>query len=280
MRSLWKRQATVNSNNTEETYDSLLKKYASRPTPKKLWELSSNAVVVSQQVALTCYFLARHSITFNGKDDETLVQYSTFIIVSSLFIIMAYSLSADQSTQQPRKDKARQRFLDAILLAILLRLIASLLRTLTASYSSDTVQVLVAALMLLHLIACDYSYANGVTPITRVVSKMPSHRPIFRGGTISLNAALFATTLLISRLQSNILAYFYVALAIVVFAFYPSTRYSICNKYPAKSSGKLRGYRILAVDSGRSKLTTLIDAKSQRPCGSLHLRFSFPHFSF
>lgn len=190
-----------------------------------------------------------------------------------------------QRQQQSRKTKLRQRSVDGLLLAALLRFCAGLLRSLTASYSSDTVQSLACAGMLLHVFACDYSYANGQTKLcesdegdqssgghlspssdndnggeaeTTVMSKSADSttqqrhtqqttfrgqkrrqkRPSFLGGTVSLNAALFSTTLLVSRLHSSLSAYFFVSISIVMFAFYPTTRNAVAAAYPAATSRK------------------------------------------
>jgi hypothetical protein len=47
--------------------------------------------------------------------------------------------------------------------------------------------------MTLHVLACDYTDANGVGKTTRMASSRP---PFWGGTTIALNAALFSTTLL------------------------------------------------------------------------------------
>ena len=136
---------------------------------------------------------------------------------------------------------------DAILMGILLRFLAPVLRTLTASYSSDTVHNLAVISFLLHFITCDYSYANGFSnaggntntvnrsgnnkkPATASSSTSPAahrQRPTFQGGTMSLTTAFFATTLLASRLQNNSSVYMFVSSSVVSFALYPQARYEV-----------------------------------------------------
>jgi phosphatidylinositol N-acetylglucosaminyltransferase subunit C len=126
--------------------------------------------------------------------------------------------------------------------------LSSVLRSLTASYSSDTVMLLASIGMFFHVLSCDFTYANGLKKKVVVSdddlnknndsrTNKPLQRPPFLGGTFSLNAALFSATLLVSRLDSNAMAYLSMTLAIVVFSFYPETRHAIATTYPSSSSG-------------------------------------------
>eukprot|EP00957_Ditylum_brightwellii_P060205 4573070-Ditylum_brightwellii.AAC.1 len=86
--------------------------------------------------------------------------------------------------------------------------------------------------MVVHVLACDYQYANGnITqpngPLHQSVEK--TERPIFRGGIVSLNAALFSTALLASRLSSDSAAYAFVLYAVLLFAFYPEARHTMAS---------------------------------------------------
>jgi phosphatidylinositol glycan class C protein len=106
------------------------------------------------------------------------------------------------------------------------------LRTLTASYSSDTVNALAIGGMVVHLLACDYSYALGISKkkVSDGSNKRQAGRPTFSGGTVSLNAALFSTTLLASRLPTNVVSYAFISSAVILFAFYPAARHAIAKK--------------------------------------------------
>jgi hypothetical protein len=201
--------------------------------------------MVVQELALSSYLLARHRIALLQQEQEGRLtveaalqqefnlNLSNVSIISALVVAIFFGTRSDPTKQQNRKTKARQRSADFLLLAVLLRFLASVLRTLTASYSSDTVQSLALAGMTLHVLACDYTYANGVGKTTRTASS----RPPFWGGTVALNAALFSTTLLVSRLSSNVSAYMFSSLAAVLFAFYSVTRHAIAATYPPSCSG-------------------------------------------
>jgi hypothetical protein len=82
--------------------------------------------------------------------------------------------------------------------------------------------------MLVHLLACDYSYANGHSRT----------KAAFAGGVMSLNASLFSTTLLASRLSSNATVYLFVSASVILFAFYPAARHIIAVTQPHASQGK------------------------------------------
>jgi hypothetical protein len=271
------------SDNKQESYNDIFQRFSSRPAPRSLLTLCSNALVVGQEFSLACFLLARHRVALDEEErhghhflsttgggkvnlailalqqqqqlQQQRVDRSTLAMLLALSVAVIYSARSNSNNNsnnhtQDRTQKVKQRVTDACLLAVLLRLVASVLRTLTASYSSDTVQALAIAGMMVHVLACDYSYANGkgtnepgTTSAAVGVSGMHQRqqqrrRPIFQGGTISLNAALFSTTLIVSRLSSNLTAYFFVTMAIVMFCFYPAARHAIAATYPPSTSCK------------------------------------------
>lgn len=245
-RILWRNDATSNSA-PDASFEEILGRSTVRPPQKTLSRLCANALVVVQEIILTAYLLERHNVALQTDKGEfsrhyqAQVERSNHVICLTLLIVVFFSSKSDRAPPQSRRTKIRQRLIDAVLLGVVLRFIASLLRSLTASYSSDTVQSLALSSMVLHLIACDYSYSNGEEPLSTFKSSSFSGKhqhPPFKGGTVSLNAALFATTLLVSRLTSNVAAYFLICMTIVLFAFFPVSRSAIAASYPAHSSRK------------------------------------------
>lgn len=122
---------------------------------------------------------------------------------------------------------------DGLFMAVLLRFFAAVLKTLTASYSSDTVHALAMASLFLHFLACDYSYANGFSDKKGPIDA--TKRPAFQGGTLSLTAAFFATILLASRLESNAAVYMFVCSSVVLFALYPAARHQVAINTQTKN---------------------------------------------
>lgn len=224
------------------TVESVLSLYASRPLPIQFFTLCCNALVVVQEFSLTCFVLARHQMAWlqqHQQQQQRQLQRFHNIEASNLFLLTALLVAVAYGNSQPptqdRRTKVRQRVVDTLLLAFALRFASSLLQSLTASYSSDTVHRLAVLGMIWHVLACDYSYANGFVTI------QVSHgsRPIFGGGTFALNAALFSTTLLVSRIHDNQMVFLFISLSVVVFAFYSSARHEMARTHPAHSSGTL-----------------------------------------
>jgi hypothetical protein len=213
-----------------ETYDSILRRFSQKSPQKSLVVLASNALVVGQEFILTCLLLARHRVALweeahQVEEEANLMpQLGASIACILLALLLVILYNSHSSSAQSRQGKVQQRLTDAIFMAILLRFLAAVLKTLTSSYSSDTVNALAVTSLLLHLLAADYFYANGEESFSLLES---SKRPTFRGGTISLTAAFFGTTLLASRLESNASVYVFVSSSVVLFALYPAARHQV-----------------------------------------------------
>ena len=242
-----------------------------KPPHRPLVELVTQNLVVGQEVALTTILLAVHreivvyedlqeqqkqdhnSQNEQGNSNDFMSQKSSLamlIVYATLFLIVYYnrqSSSIDSQGKRQRRKKAIVRLSDGLFLAVLLRFISGVLRSLTASYSTDTVYALAISGMTIHLLACDYGYANGIlfddgieagggnssAPTTSNATSEETHpRPAFLGGTVSLNAAFFSTVLLISRIKSNVTSYAFVSSVVTLFAFYPASRHNIAGSFP------------------------------------------------
>mmetsp|Transcript_33542 Transcript_33542/g.61740 ORF Transcript_33542/g.61740 Transcript_33542/m.61740 type:complete len:397 (-) Transcript_33542:4-1194(-) len=248
------------------------------PPQRPLTEIINESLVIGQEIALTSILLAVHrEIVVHEEQLERLERHPNKLDISNhgpvdylseksslamltvyatLPIIVYYNRQSSSSAttrnnnndqqQHRRRKKAIVRLSDGLLLAALLRFISGVLRTLTASYSTDTVYALAITGMAIHLLACDYDYANGILPSGDnaadgvVVPPPPSNassdrdhpRPAFQGGTVSLNAAFFSTVLLVSRIKSNATSYLFVSSVVTLFAFYPASRHNIAGSYP------------------------------------------------
>mmetsp|Transcript_31479 Transcript_31479/g.66216 ORF Transcript_31479/g.66216 Transcript_31479/m.66216 type:complete len:373 (+) Transcript_31479:85-1203(+) len=232
------------------------------PPQRPLIEIINQSLVVGQEVALTVILLAVHreiviqesqersdqQQELDMSNDNGLVDYFTqksslamMTVYATLIIIVYYNRqsSARNQQHQERRKRAIVRLSDGLLLAAMLRFLSGVLRTLTASYSTDTVYTLAISGMVIHLLAADYRYADGessvdvVDGISSLNNSLSVHpRPPFWGGAVSLNAAFFSTVLLVSRIKSNATSYAFVSSVVTLFAFYPASRHNIAGSYP------------------------------------------------
>lgn len=246
-----------------------------KPSHRSLGKIINSALVVGQEVSLTVILLAVHReiVAFEDRNDtekkpnqaQNALEYmaeksfiAMMLVYVSMLIIVFYnqkSMTVDNSNDENdsskkedashtknqhnkkhhRRRKAIVRLSDGILLAVMLRIISGLLRSLTASYSTDTVYALTITFLVVHLLACDYKYANGFDneAIDDNPALLAHHpRPKFLGGTVSLSAAFFATVLLVSRIKSNATSYAVVSSVVTLFAFYPTSRHQIARNFP------------------------------------------------
>lgn len=248
--------ANSSRNNNDCSYEALVQKYA-RPVPRRsLLKCCSESLPVVQEFSLSVFFVARYQLSARWeeiiinqqqqqrKDEqdiiETRLDWAHGCILAGFLLVIAFRFQKQETLMRGTRTKARHRLTDACLLGVLLRLLASVLRRLTASYSSDTVEALTMACMGLHLLSCDYTYTSGRPanhPVTALQEMNDKNRPPFQGGTVSLNASFLATVLCISRLESDLTSYFFCSLAVIFFGFYPQTRADLMLAYPPHQSG-------------------------------------------
>merc|ERR1712137_547593 len=114
----------------------------------------------------------------------------------------------------------KNRFLDSVhTLVLLLGVLAALspvLATLTNSFSNDTIYALSIMLMIIHVVSHDYGYVIGSADNFQA--------------PVSLNAAIFASVLLGSRLPSTVHVFQLMFLAILLFALFPIMRHYLKKK--------------------------------------------------
>jgi len=203
------------------------------------------SIVISQEFALSTLFLASHRclVCRTSKDAEDYncslcfeddrLLFSMHVLTATLISIAGFTIIArkGQLCERRQLNRIRGRFLDALLIAGIIRFVSSVLRTLTASYSSDTVTALAITGMITHVITVDYDYANGVClKGNGEEKKLIEHgRSLFLGGTISINCVFFSTALLASRLPSDSVSYAFFMWTSIMFAYYPEARHVIAQ---------------------------------------------------
>ena len=240
---------------TGDTYDSIFQQFSSKPNPKSLSFHLSNSMVLVQEFVLTCFLLAGHRAARleeleyirrrdSGMTTDAGIQSVRLLTSLGLIWITLVVAVVQNRFANSKRYTIRHRLTDFLLMAILLRFLSAVLKTLTASYSSDTVYALSTMSLFLHLLTCDYDYANGFKdnhgdddvykgkPPSNGIDfrKQKTERPTFEGGMISLTSAFFATTLLASRLESNAAVYVFVCSSVILFALYPAARHLVALK--------------------------------------------------
>ena len=113
-----------------------------------------------------------------------------------------------------------------LLFAMGLRVLSPVLRTLTLSYSDDTIRALALALLGAHLLFHDYASFRTDGP-QQQSQQQEQQQPELHHGTVALNAAVLAAVLLASRLPSNEAVFALTLLAVELFAFSPLARHQV-----------------------------------------------------
>ena len=165
--------------------------------------LARESVVVSAQVSLVAIFCALFYLTYSE-----VVTVGTLVALELLLLLLGwccYSLVFDLRVALAALELEGRRL--ALLVGWLLAL-SPMLATLTSTWSDDTICALTMLLFLVHLAGHDYRYASTY-----------SNR--FEG-SVSLNAAFFASVLLAARLPSTRHAFALMALAVQTFVLMPA----------------------------------------------------------
>lgn len=207
------------------------------------YTLALHTAAITQRIATLAVFLCVFTALFNEKLQTTpLITLDIFLLFAActLYLYMQHTRSAAQASPRtaystPRVATANNtpviplsltRYYIRFFMAHTKRLLffigcllglSPVLRTLTAAYSSDTIWALTTLLCTLHLILHDYSFINQATARTE---------PEFQG-TISLNAGIFASALLASRLTTSENVFAFLLFAFELFAGLPLLNHHI-----------------------------------------------------
>ena len=181
---------------------------------KKLhyWELVQNTAAVTQQVSATAIFFI---VFMHVHCDAPGIRTNFLLVIDIVLLLFGYTLRCSTQLRWPEAAEVASSLKSCALFAAILHLISPVLRTLTESFSDDTIWALSLVLTAVHLGVHDFSYVN-----------YPHMHPKFTG-TLSLNAAIFTAVLLSSRLNSNEEVFAFIFFAIELFAYFPITCHHI-----------------------------------------------------
>jgi phosphatidylinositol N-acetylglucosaminyltransferase subunit C len=186
--------------------------------PYDYWQLVSDSAVVSVECSATVLFALLFVHTYSGSLSPAplLGLAGAFAVVSVLFVTgdVDDSAAATSAAATAARFFDVDRFARSVPLVLLLYgsvlALAPVMRLLTDSFSDDTIWALVVSLLAVHLLFFSYSLerANDANPV-------------------SLNAAIFASVLLGSRLASTAHVFGLISVAIQLFALFPLLRRSL-----------------------------------------------------
>jgi phosphatidylinositol N-acetylglucosaminyltransferase subunit C len=169
----------------------------------KYWTVVRHAVPVVQQITAVTIFLAVTMYAMQGQISERFLAFVDIAIAS----VGGFAANIPQLSGKLKLESATTIYLLAGTLVVL----APVMRTLTESYSDDTVTFLVMLLCSLHLMFHEYR-------------SIP--RSILSGslGMFSLNAGMFASILVASRLSSDVFVFEILGLSTLLLVCFPLLR--------------------------------------------------------
>eukprot|EP01116_Phalansterium_solitarium_P003369 TRINITY_DN14188_c0_g1_i2.p1 TRINITY_DN14188_c0_g1~~TRINITY_DN14188_c0_g1_i2.p1 ORF type:complete len:455 (-),score=83.66 TRINITY_DN14188_c0_g1_i2:76-1440(-) len=173
----------------------------------KFTEVSRGSTVVTQQLSCVCLFVLLFLYTWHGS-----LSLPLLLFIQAALIIAGYAIRISIDKQFNAKGFFGS-FRTIVLLFGLVFTLSPVLRTLTNAFSTDTITACTAWLLVTHLAGQDYDYLAGAAN--------HMHAPV------ALNAAMFASVLLASRLPSNAHVFALVSIAIEVFALGPIVRHHV-----------------------------------------------------
>lgn len=166
------------------------------------------ATLVVQQFSVVSIFLTTYKyIRLNSAICRVVLQFDvcTLIIGYCLHKVVGENTSPLSHTIS-----------QCALFGVCLRIVAPVLQNLTAAFSSDTIHALAITFSTIHLVFHDYAYVN--------------YQHDTFSGTISLNAAMFTSIILASRLHSMETVLALLLLAVLSFILFPSTARLVKHK--------------------------------------------------
>lgn len=182
----------------------------------RYWAVAKEAGFVGQQLSCVAIF-----ITLWLYMEQGLLSPETLLWTSLLCALLGYGLHQALTSQVELGCEPRTRLADLQSATIFLSFtfgFSPVLKTLTESVSTDTVYAMSAVMLLAHLVS--FPYAQPSPP-----------------GSLSLNAALFASVCLASRLPGALHTFAMLSCALLVFALWPCLLQRMRENAPRQFTG-------------------------------------------
>jgi len=190
--------------------------------PRGYWTLSKDTIAIIQRLSVLVAFFAVFYHIFGGTmSPNTLL----VIDVVTMFVgsVIALTRTRELSSYSNVLLSVRASVKRMLLLTGTLFAFSPVLQTLTKTYSHDTIWALTFLFSAIHLALHDYKYVTNADA---------NPAPAFEG-TISLNAGIFSSVLLASRLDSHLSVFAFVLFAFEVHGGFPVVAHHI-RRYSEK----------------------------------------------
>ncbi|XP_022107077.1 phosphatidylinositol N-acetylglucosaminyltransferase subunit C-like [Acanthaster planci] len=184
--------------------------------------------VVTQQISSICLFV----VLFIYMEQELLLPVNLLYINAALSLL-GYAAHDIVDGGQDRKESSRSRLDDLKSTAIFVAFsygLSPILKTLTDTISTDTIYAMTVFMLLGNLLFHDY--ASAETRARR---------------SVSLNASIFASVCLASRLPSTLHAFATVTVAMQLFALWPELRRKLKVHFPRTQIPLTLGSSLIAL---------------------------------
>ncbi|XP_068449110.1 phosphatidylinositol N-acetylglucosaminyltransferase subunit C [Clinocottus analis] len=192
----------------------------------RYWAVVREAGFVGEQLSCVAIF-----ITLWLYMEQSLLSPETLLWTSLACALLGYGLHRALPSQVDSGCERRTRLADLQSAAIFLSFtfgFSPVLKTLTESVSTDTVYAMSAVMLLAHL--ASFPYAQPSPP-----------------GSLSLNAALFASVCLASRLPGALHTFAMITCALLVFALWPCLLQRLRGNAPGRFAGVCVGVCVAGV---------------------------------
>lgn len=178
------------------------------------WNVVKDSTVLAQQFSVVTIFAVLFVYTMWGH-----LPAAVICTIDAVLFIVGFAvrmLIRDEtllSGESASISQIARSLWESVLLVLLLMGVSPVIRSLTLSYSNDTIWAWAISLFALHMVTQDYPYLNA--------------RVAKQHGAFSLNAAVFATVLLVSRLQTSMHAFAILCLSFEIFGLSPIVRHDL-----------------------------------------------------
>ncbi|KAF9785867.1 phosphatidylinositol N-acetylglucosaminyltransferase [Thelephora terrestris] len=219
---LWKRQPFPDNYVPPSFLSSLRRNSNFRPY--SYWKLVSLCYPIAQHICTIFIFLATFvRIKERMLDPRLLVWASIFAFALGYLVWQAVEIQLASKFRQVRKPTNHAKTVKSSILAFLALLsLSPVMKTLTASTSSDSIWAIAACLFILNALIANYS-----SPRPEIYTRESLT------SVLSINAAISASVVLASRLPDDISVFALMLYAVVLFAMFPVLR----HRLQAASSG-------------------------------------------